>query len=172
VTFTGAATGGSGSYEYEFLGRAAGSPVWSVAQPYGPTPSWTWSSVAGSWEVQVNARSAGSSSPAEATQTINFIVNAPAATGVTLTPSPASPVTPGTSVTFTGAATGGSGSYEYEFLGRAAGSPVWSVAQPYGPTPSWTWSSVAGSWEVQVNARSAGSSSPAEATQTVNFIVQ
>jgi hypothetical protein len=31
---------------------------------------------------------------------------------------------------------------------------------------------VAGSWEVQVNARSAGSSSPAEATQTITYVVQ
>ncbi|PWB65291.1 MAG: hypothetical protein C3F14_05655, partial [Deltaproteobacteria bacterium] len=119
-----------------------------------------------------NARSAGSSSPAEATQTITFVVSAPAATAVTLTPSPASPVTPGTAVTFTGAATGGSGSYEYEFRGRATGSPVWSVAQTYGSNASWTWNGVAGSWEIQVNARSVGSSSPAEATQTIPYAVQ
>ncbi|MGE5753765.1 MAG: hypothetical protein ACM319_09020, partial [Deltaproteobacteria bacterium] len=65
-----------------------------------------------------------------------------------------------------------SGSYEYEFRGRAAGSSTWSVAQAYGPSSSWTWSGVAGSWEVQVNARSAGSASAAEATQAIPYAIQ
>jgi hypothetical protein len=175
VTFTAAVTDPpSGSFEYEFRGRLLGSTgPFGLAKAYSTTASWTWTSVAGSWEVQVNARSVGSTSPAEATQTITYVVAAPGAVSVDLTPSLASPQAPGTSVTFTAAVTDPpSGSFEYEFRGRPQGSTgPFGLAKAYSTTASWTWTSVAGSWEIQVNARSVGSTSPAEATQTITYVV-
>ena len=77
VTFNAAVTDPpSGSFEYEFRGRPLGSTgPFALAQAYGPTASWPWTSVTGSWEIQVNARSAGSASPAETTRTITYVVN-------------------------------------------------------------------------------------------------
>jgi subtilase family serine protease len=139
--------------------------VWPTA---GATP--------GTYEVTVNARNQGSASPAEATQTVTFVITgtSPAVSGVTLTPSPASPQTAGATVTFTAAAAGGSGAYEYEFQGRIQGG-VWGIAQAYGAPSSWVWPTAGatpGTYEVTVNARNQGSASPAEATQTVTFVLQ
>lgn len=172
VTFTGSAQGGSGYYEYQFLGRQAGSPTWSIAQAYWSNPSWTWTAAGGTWEIKVDARNFGSTeSPAES-QTITYSVTTAAVTGVTLSASPSSPQSAGTQVTFTGSASGGTGSYEYEFRGRQAGQGEFSVAQAYGVSPSWTWTVAAGTWEIQVNARSAGSTAAAEASQTITYVVQ
>ncbi|NJD62519.1 MAG: hypothetical protein FIA93_07345, partial [Deltaproteobacteria bacterium] len=121
---------------------------WTL-QEYSAAPDNTW----GTWWGAVSA-------------------GPPAVSGVSVTATPPGPTTPGTAVTFTASASGGSGSYEYEFLGRAAGSSVWSVAQPYGPGPSWTWTGVAGSWEVMVNARNVGSTAPYEATATIPYAIQ
>ena len=177
VTFTAAASGGSGAYEYEFQGRIQGG-VWGVAQAYGANNSWVWPTAGvtpGTYEVTVNARNQGSASLAEASQTVTFVIasSTPAVSGVTLTPSPASPQTAGATVTFTAAASGGSGAYEYEFQGRIQGG-VWGVAQAYGAGASWTWPTTGappGTYEVTVNARNQGSASPAEATQTVTFVI-
>ncbi|PWB64878.1 MAG: hypothetical protein C3F14_06115, partial [Deltaproteobacteria bacterium] len=143
----------------------------SVAQSYGPAASWTWTGVAGNWEIQVNARSAGSPAAGEAAQTIAYAVSTPPATGVTVAASPAGPQTAGTAITFTGTAAGGTGIYEYRFLGRAVGAPTFSVGQEYGPADSWTWTGVTGSWEIQVQARSVGSTAPFDASATITDIV-
>jgi len=77
VTFTAAAGGGSGTYEYEFQGRIQGGG-WGIAQAYGATPSWVWPTTGvtpGTYEVKVNARNQGSASPAEATQTVTFVID-------------------------------------------------------------------------------------------------
>ena len=93
---------------------------------------------------------------------------------LSLSASPASPQAIGTQVTFTGAASGGSGTYEYEFWGRPAGASTWSPAQGYSTTNSWTWNTTtvaAGAYEIKVNARSVGSTAGYEATQTVTYTV-
>ena len=113
------------------------------------------------------ARSVGSVAPFEATQTINFVLTTPAATGVTLTPSPASPQLPGTSVTFTAVASGG-GAYEYQFLGRPAGG-TFVAAQAYSNLNTWTWNTTGvppGTYEIMVMARAAGSSAAFDATNS------
>jgi hypothetical protein len=172
VVFTGLASGGSGTYEYEYRGRPIGVLPYAVARSYNPLTTWNWTASPGNWEIQVNARSIGSTAQLEATNSIFFTVANPAADNVTLTPLPAGPQAPGTSVTFTAVASGGSGSYEYEFRGRPQGSTgPFALAQAYSPTASWPWTSAAGSWEIQVNARNAGSTSLAEATRTITYVV-
>jgi cell wall-associated protease len=171
VTFTAAATGGAGPYEYEFRGKMDGQKTFGLAQAYGPSDSWTWTAAPGSWVIQVNARRTGSTAAAQATQKLNYIVTVSPATSVTLTPSPAGPQPAGTAITFLAAASGGNGAYEYEFLGRRAGDPTFSIAQAYSTNPSWTWNGVAGNWEIQVNARVVGSALAADATQTISYSV-
>ena len=178
VLWTAVANGGSGSYQYQFWLNNGTS--WSIAKPYGATNdnTWTWDTgnpllPAGTYSVQVWARSAGSAASWEAfTPVTTYVLAAavPPATSVTLTPppSPASPQAPGTSVLWTAVASGGSGSYQYQFWLNNGTS--WSIAKPYGATNdnTWTWDTgnpllPAGTYSVQVWARSAGSAAAYEA---------
>ena len=174
VQFAGTATGGSGSYEYQFWLRDPAGNV-GVVQAYGngPTFHWTTPSV-GQWAVAVGARNLGSSVIFEADTSIPFEVTSdPPVTAVSLSADPMSPAllatVEGGGVQFTGTATGGSGSYEYQFWLRDPAGNV-GVVQAYGngPTFHWTTPSV-GQWAVAVGARNQGSSVIFEADTSIPF---
>ncbi|MGE5753948.1 MAG: hypothetical protein ACM319_09940, partial [Deltaproteobacteria bacterium] len=171
VTFNAAVSGG-GAYEYEFLGRPVGGTI-AVAQAYSTLASWIWNTSGappGNWEITVLARSAGSSAAFEAIRSILYGITGGTVTA-TLSASPASPQPAGTPVAFTASAGGGTGPYEYQFLGRRVGDPAFGIAQAYGPSNSWTWAAAAGNWEVQVMARNVGSAAPFDAVATVTYTV-
>ncbi|PWB68265.1 MAG: hypothetical protein C3F14_00280, partial [Deltaproteobacteria bacterium] len=66
----------------------------SIVRPYSPSAAWSWGTAGipgGTYEIQVQARNAGSAAPFEATQTMTYTVTTPSAATVTLTPSPAGP---------------------------------------------------------------------------------
>ncbi|MBE0568709.1 MAG: hypothetical protein IH577_03410, partial [Deltaproteobacteria bacterium] len=87
ITFTATPVGGSGSYEFRFLLDGA------VVRPYDSNESWNWNTTGlpdNLYLVGVEARNAGSTET-EATHEMGFVIGFPPATGVTLTPSPASP---------------------------------------------------------------------------------
>ncbi|ADI85769.1 M6 family metalloprotease domain-containing protein [Geobacter sulfurreducens] len=165
VTFTASGSGGTGSYEYEFYLLAPGTSTWVKKQAYSSTATWAWSTsglAAGTYQVCAFARTAGTS-PAigyDTYKVITFTLNAlPPATGVTLTPSVASPQNVATSVTFTAAGAGGTGSYEYEFYTLAPGSKAWVKQRAYSSTTAWAWNTAgakAGTWQVCVWTKSAG----------------
>ena len=178
VLWTAVASGGSGSYQYQFWLHNGTS--WSIAKPYGATNdnTWNWDTgnpllPAGTYSLQVWARSAGSTASYEAYTPVATYVLGTAispATSVTLTPppSPASPQAPGASVLWTAVASGGSGSYQYQFWLHNGTS--WSIAKPYGATNdnTWNWDTgnpllPAGTYSLQVWARSAGSTASYEA---------
>jgi FtsP/CotA-like multicopper oxidase with cupredoxin domain len=171
VTFSATATGGSGPYEYEFMQKSPAG-IWSRVRAYSSTNTWVWSTAnvtPGLYYVQVNARTAGSTTVVS--KVLSFTVSAPAPTSVALTASPASPQVQGTQVTFTGAAAGGSGSYEYEFYLRA-GSGAWSRVRSFNSAATWVWNSATaapGLYYIQVNARSVGST--ATVSKTVSFTI-
>jgi hypothetical protein len=172
VTFTAAASGG-GVYEYQFMGSLVSAPTLVLARPYSTVPTWDWSTagiLGGAYQIQVWVRTVGSAAPFEATQTLNFVLTTPTATGVTLTPSPASPQIPGTSVTFTAAA-GGGGAYEYQFLGRTVGG-TYAVAQAYSNIATYTWNTTGvtpATYEFMVLSRAAGSSAAFDATGSILY---
>jgi hypothetical protein len=170
VVLTGAATGGSGPYEYRFEGRAVGSPTWAPAQDFSPLSTWTWNTgavLAGSYEFRVLARTAGS--PAEViSPVLGFTLQVG---GVTLRAVPARVQFVGAAVTFTGTVTGGGSlTYEYQFWGRAVGAPSFSLAQDYGPLDTFTWNTAtvpAGNYEWRVFARPVGSTASFEVQSVV-----
>ena len=97
----------------------------------------------------------------------------PAATGVTLTPDLPSPQLPGTIVNFFAVATGGTGNYQYEFQRRVQGG-TFAVVQPYSANPIYQWDTTGVAeaiYEVMVNARNVGSTSLAEATRTIPYLI-
>lgn len=57
---------------------------------------------------------------------------------VSLTPNPAGPHPLGTKIVWTASATGGSGSYQYQFSSAPAGTPA-QVRQDYRPLATWSW---------------------------------
>ena len=130
--------------------------------------------------MQVWARNAGSTADYEAFTSLETYVlsTTTPVTGVTFTPppSPASPQAPGTSVTWSAVASGGSGNYQYQFWLYDGIS--WSIGKPYGATNdnTWAWTTsglATGTYRVQVWARNAGSTADYEAfTSLETYILQ
>ncbi|MSM40120.1 MAG: multicopper oxidase domain-containing protein [Geobacter sp.] len=171
VTFTAAAVGGY-LPQYEFWLRNP-TGVWTMVQAYSTTNTYVWTpTVAGTYVVQVRTRSTGSTSAFQAFAQPSYTITAPVAvTSVTLTPNMTSPRPTGTIVTFTAAAVGG---YlpQYEFwLRDTAGT--WTMVQAYSTTNTYVWTpTVAGTYVVQVRARSTGSTSAFQAYAQPSYTIQ
>ena len=169
VTWTAGASGGSGTYEYQ-IWHHNGS--WSIVKDYNVAGnSWNWNTTglpAGTYYALVYARNAGSTSDVEAVAfqpyTLATASTIPPATGATITPDPAGPQAPGTPVTWTAGASGGSGTYEYQIWYH---NGSWSMVKDYNVAGnSWNWNTTAlpaGTYHVLVYARSAGSTADVEA---------
>jgi len=176
ITFTAAASGGSGNYEYQYkVKNPAG--VWSTGRSYAAAPSWTWNTTglaAGAYKIEVWARNTGSTAAWEAYKNMSYTLRAPVAS-VSLSANKTSPQARGTAITFTASATGTSGSYVYQYKLRTP-SGVWSVARNYSSTPTWTWSTTAGqaagTYKIEVWAKNAGSNASWEAYRNMNFTLQ
>lgn len=178
VTFTAAGTnsqGGGLEYQYTLIGKTS-----SIVQNYSANPSWTWNTAGittGLYTVQVDARPAGSTVQSAATRSISYAVNAPQIPAVTissLTVSPLSPQNIGALVTFSAAAAGGTGSFEYQFsrmfVSQGSGA-VSTVVQPYSANASWAWNTAnaaAGLYAIQVDVRPTGGTT-SSASQSMAF---
>jgi probable HAF family extracellular repeat protein len=174
VTFTAAASGGSGSYQYKYLLRAPGGTLVTV-RDYASTATWKWTTTGlatGAYQVVVHARNAGSTKSYETYKSITYALANPAS-AVTLTPGVASPVSVGTPVTFTAVASGGSGSYQYKYLLRAPGGTLVTI-RDYASTATWKWTTTglaAGAYQVVVHARNAGSTKNYETYKSITYVL-
>jgi len=157
--FLAAALSGVAPYEYRFWVK---DPVtgWAVKQAYSLSNAYTFDTAGlatGTYVIQVDARSAGSTANREAATVLAHEIAGPAATSVDLAESAGA--NPGEFV-YTGSASGGTGPYEYRFWLK---DPVagWAIKQAYSATPSWTLDTTglgAGTYVIQVDAHSQGSS--------------
>jgi hypothetical protein len=175
VTFTARAAGGNGEYEYKFWlkGPSTGN-VWSVAQDYGISDSFTWTPTqAGHYLLWLYARNTGSPAAREAAIWTSFdVVDNLPVRSVKLTADKTSPLPPAAGgITFTAHAAGGSGKYEYEFwLKGPSTENAWEVVQDYGVSDAFLWTpGQAGDYSVAVYARNAGSPAGHEAIAGVAF---
>ncbi len=180
ISWTAAAAGGSGTYEYRYCYWDPKTKTWSVAQPYSSNPSWKWNTAGidtGTYEIQVWARNSGSTAAYEAYRSVDYTIYAsslPPASGVLLAADKASPQSRGAVITLTAAATGGSGTYEYRYCYWNPKTKTWSVAQLYSSNRSWTWNTAGidtGTYEIQVWARNSGSRADYEAYRSVNYTI-
>jgi len=176
VGFTAAGSGGTGNYEYQFWVLPPGGN-WTSVRAYSSTATWTWNTtggIAGTYQVCVWARTAGTSPAAgyDTYKIISYVFNPiPATTGVTLTPSPASPQTVGATVVFTAAGSGGTGNYEYQFWVLPPGG-TWTSVRDYSSTATWSWNTtggIAGTYQICVWARTAGTT-PAAGYDTYKIV--
>ena len=179
VTWTAVASGGSGSYEYQFYAKSETATSWTPVQGYSSVSTWEWDTTGlpdGTYYVLAYARSAGSVAPFEAQRPMGYaLVSGSPATGVTLSASPPSPQTTRPTITFTAAATGGSGSYEYQFYAKNESATSWTLMQSYSSVSTWDWDTTgqpAGTYYVLVYARSAGSVAPFEVQKPMGYALQ
>ena len=78
VTFTAAATGGSGNYEYFYTMLDPVTGKWITGQAYSGNAVWTWNTAGantGTYVIQVWARSVGSTASYEASKGVNYTIN-------------------------------------------------------------------------------------------------
>ena len=181
ITFTAAATGGSGSYEYAYYLRNPVTNTWSLVQAYSSNPAWIWNTAGidtGTYAIQVLTRSAGSTASYEVYSTESYTITLnsppPPATAIAVTMDKSSPQIQGTIITFTAAATGGSGSYEYAYYLRNPVTNTWSLVQAYSSNPAWIWNTAGidtGTYAIQVLTRSAGSTASYEVYSTKSYTI-
>jgi len=173
VVFTAAPGGGIAPHQYKwwiFDGAA-----WRAATGWTSVSTFTWTpAAAGTYAVGVWAKSAANPAEgAEATQSIAYTIagySPPAITQLTLTADRVSPQQPGTTITWTAAAAGGSAPYQYKFAlyNGSAWSDLtgWTAQNTY----AWTPGLLNSGYIVRVVARSAGNASEVpEATRQVPF---
>ncbi|MEW6489714.1 MAG: hypothetical protein AB1578_17620 [Thermodesulfobacteriota bacterium] len=174
VTFTATPTGGGANIEYRFWLRTG--TTWAVVQPYGAGNTWQWPTAGlpvGTYYVQVDARNVGSPNARDAAKVLRYDLVAPPpapATGVTLFSDLESPQTAGTLVNFAAQGQGGTGDYQYRFWLKTG--PTWATVQPYSADATWDWNTTGaapGTYFVQVDVRSTGSTVNRDAAQVVSY---
>jgi uncharacterized GH25 family protein len=173
VTFSAAASGGSGQYQYRYyLGAPGVAQV--LVRDYSTTASWNWNTsglTAGTYTVVVHARNVGSAKSYETYKALSYGLVMPPASSVTLAPSVASPGTIGNTVTFSAAASGGSGQYQYRYyLGVPGGQQT--LVRDYSTVASWNWNTsglTAGTYTVVVHARNVGSTKSYETYRALSY---
>jgi hypothetical protein len=173
---------GAGSH-FDMVLESAGGPN-AVPGDYLFTDEASFGNFAGSWGILRVTPSAASPAAAVAAVTQAVTPDGPQTTvrGIPFAGvAGARPVTEvslladvaGASITFTGAASGGSGKYEYQFWLYSGGS--WSLVRDYSPEPGWTWDTTGvsiGDYFVEVLARNLGSPESYEAFADTGFVVQ
>ncbi len=173
ILFTASANGGTAPVRYQFLMRTPAG-AWGTIQPYSTSTTFQWNTnglAAGTYTIQVRARSAGSTAPYQAVAQVNYTLNLTPVTAVSFSNIfPTSPRLAGIPVYFQGRATGGVRP-QYQFLVRTP-TGVWSTAQGYSFRSAFFWDTrglAAGPYVIQVRARSTGSTSRYEAVSQVNY---
>ncbi len=180
VTWTASASGGSGTLQYQFMrmGPDTGG-AYAVEQNWSSSASWNWlttSSMAGTNTIMVNIRNSDGSGTVSKSITYTIVQAVAAIVIGSITPSVPSPDIVGTPVTWTAAATGGSGSYQYQFsrTGPDTGGAA-VITQAWGTASTRTWnptSAMAGSNTVTMSARNSdgtGTVSSSAPAYTVNY---
>ena len=148
-------TGGTAPIQYQFWLCTEGSG-WVVGQDYSTSNGFTWAPPVGTHAVQVWVRSSGSTAKYDAYASTGMFSVTPAAPRVqSLVANTAFPANLNTPITFTATASGGTGAIEYQFW-RYSDGTGWQLAQPYGPSNTYTAYPPAGNNAVQVWIRTVG----------------
>ncbi|MRR34319.1 hypothetical protein EG829_06380 [bacterium] len=173
ILFIAAAQGGSGPYEYRFWLNNGSGAGYVMQQDYGASNVWAWTpGTVGNYDIFVETRNIGSTALREAYNVINYyqVTAALPATVLSLTSDLAAPQAPGTPITFTAVAQGGSGSYEYRFWLNDGSGAGYVLQQDYTSSNTWLWTPGAtGNYDVFAETRSVGSAALRDAFNSVLF---
>jgi hypothetical protein len=156
ITFIAAGSGGSGSYEYQFSIKTTNT-AYSIVGAYSTSNSWTWTpTVTGPYDIKVDVRNAGSTAASEAVGNVFFYQIETPATTVSIAPDLTAPQAPGTPITFTAIASGGSGPFEYRFWVNYGNG--YAMTQDYRTTNTFIWTPTKiGIHDILVDVRGFGS---------------
>jgi subtilisin family serine protease len=171
VTFTAAASGGQGSYQFQWLLQSPGSPSYSVAQAWSTSSTFTWTpTVTGMFTLRVLVRNALSSGAFERAVDQTYSIRAPLSI-TTLTPNLASPRPGGTTINWSAVATGGSTPRYQWFLFDGT---TWINLTGWVATSTYAWTPVApnANYRFGVRVRSDWSTGAAEDTEILPFVIQ
>lgn len=162
ITFTATSTGCSGTPEYKFFLQAPGGP-WNAYTSFGGA-TWAWPTTGfgpGVYGVGVWVRATGSASQYESYWVGTYTLTGTFCTSATPSTVTTPPAAPGTTVTWTGNATG-CGTPSYRFFLLSPGSSTWVMKQAYSTSP-WVWDTTglpAGTYQIGVWARDSFSARP------------
>ncbi|HEB67550.1 MAG TPA: hypothetical protein ENI93_06350, partial [Gammaproteobacteria bacterium] len=163
VTVSAVVSDTTTSYDYRFRvkGDATGD-AWVLLSDYSAQSSVAWDTTAypGRNRLQVSVRQTGTTGAVIRSGKTYWVNGVDAAQSVTLTSDKPSPQTVGQVVRLSGAASGGSGPYEYRFEVRSVTSNgSWQLLQDYSSQASvdWATNGYLGKNRVRVLARRAGS---------------
>jgi hypothetical protein len=156
ITFTAAATGGTAPHQFKWW--VYDGTTWTIARSWSTAATFTWTPAAANpnYLVYVWARSAGNAADApEQMVGSSFPILNSFVTGVSLTASTTAPRAPGTSITFTAAATGGAAPHQFKWW--VYDGTTWTIAQHWSTAATFTWTPAANAnYLVYVWVRSAG----------------
>jgi hypothetical protein len=141
VTWTAAASGGTGPLSYQFW-RFDAATGWTLAQDYSSSATYTWTpglGEAGEHALQVWVRNAGSTAVYDAWGGTGMFLVGPR---VTLHANPPAPIADGATITWTAAATGFTRPV-YEFW-RYDSDRGWALARPYDTASTYMWQTTPG----------------------------
>ena len=171
ATWTVGVQPGSSAAQFEFWRLDADG--WHIVQPYGASPTFTWSPTAadaGRRAMQVWVRNSGSTASYQAWQGTTFDVIIPSLT-VTMFAANNAPAI-GIATTWTARASGGVAPLQFQFWRLDADG--WHMVQDYSTTATYTWTpspADVGSHALQVWVKSAGSPAAYDAWKGVSFAV-
>ena len=147
VKLTGAATGGTGYYQYAFVAQSPDGN-WHVLQNYSTTATYTFKPASvGKYTVQVKIKdNLGALKVKSFSLNVsNALVNNSQVSTVS--------ITKGQSVTFTGAAAGGTAPYQYAYVVQAPNGN-WTVLKDYSTATSHTWTPAStGKYTLQIKVK-------------------
>ncbi len=163
IKLTGAASGGTTPYKYAYVVQAPNGN-WTVLKDYSTatTHSWTPAST-GKYTVQVKVKDSKSTVKVK-----SFTLNVSAAI-VNKSTISATTIGKGSSVVLKGAASGGSGYFQYAYVAKAPNGE-WYVLKNYSSTESYTFKPASlGKYTVQIKVKdSTGAVNVKEFTLNVN----
>jgi hypothetical protein len=176
VKLSGSATCGAPP-EYKYLMLPPGGS-WTVLSDWSSYAPYTWNTTGlttGTYQIEIWARSAGSTALYEAWAggTVTLGTSTPCTPGSGwLSSSPSSPAEQGTPVTFTASATG-CPQPTYSYYMQPPSGP-WALVQDWSTSPTYSWNTTGlapGPYNFQAWIRAAGSTAANEAVGTTSFTV-
>ena len=147
---TGKATGGTSPYTYAYYYKKSTASSWTTKKAYSSTASATYTiNTAGTYDVKVSVKDNDGN---VADKTFSVIVGqAELENNSTLS---STVVKPGTSITATASAAGGTGSYTYAFWWQKMGGSGWNTKKAYSTskTAAYTFNT-AGAYNVRISVK-------------------
>jgi hypothetical protein len=175
MTWTATAIGGGPPLQYKFVLLRKATNTTTTVQD-GPSNVLVWTpQFSGNYTLQVWVRSTNSQAPYEALAGSGLFTVMPGPVQITaFSADTAFPAPVGTPITWTAAATGGSGNLEYQFWRSGPSTNVWTLVQTYSALSTFTWQPTAGeegTYAVQVRVRSVGSGVAMQASRSIVNVV-